>query len=82
MPHKPVAILLLVILLTTPLYYATVKNAVTTVLLKVCSKLVSTTWNKMCEHNLLTACEQTKYNLFAGLLKRVLFCVCRSRNTH
>ena len=82
MPHKPVAILLLVILLTILLYYAIANNTVTTVQLKVCSKLVSTTWNKMCEHNLLTACEQTKYSLFAGLLKRVLFCVCRSRYTH
>jgi hypothetical protein len=32
-----------------------------------CSKLVTTTGNKQCEHNLSTACEQICNNLFADL---------------
>jgi hypothetical protein len=36
-------------------------------LLTACSKLVTTTGNKQCEHNLLTACEQICNNLFADL---------------
>jgi hypothetical protein len=37
------------------------------VLITACSKLVTTTGNKQCEHNLSTACEQICNNLFADL---------------
>jgi hypothetical protein len=36
-------------------------------LLTACSRLVTTTENKQCEDNLLTACEQICNNLFADL---------------
>jgi hypothetical protein len=36
-------------------------------LITACSKLVTTTGNKQCEHNLSTACEQICNNLFADL---------------
>jgi hypothetical protein len=45
-------------------------------LLTACSKLVTTTGNKQCEQNLLTACEQTCNNLFADLSQYVRFYVC------
>jgi hypothetical protein len=37
------------------------------------SKLLKQTGNKQCEHNLLTACEQTCNNLFADYLQLVRF---------
>ena len=45
-------------------------------LLTACSKLVTTTGNKQCEHNLSTTCEQISSNLFADLQERVRFYVC------
>ena len=42
----------------------------------ICYKLLTTspaTWNKQCEHNLSTACEQICNNLFAGWLQQVRF---------
>jgi hypothetical protein len=42
-------------------------NLVTYKLLTACSKLVTTTGNKQCEHNLSKACEQICNNLFADL---------------
>ena len=36
-------------------------------LLQVVNSLFQTCFNKQCEHNLLTTCEQTCYNLFADL---------------
>jgi hypothetical protein len=44
--------------------------------LTACYKLVATTGNKQCKHNLLTACEQTCNNLFADLLQAVRFYAC------
>ena len=41
-----------------------------------CSRLVAITWYKLCEDILSTACEQTCYNLFTGLLQLVCFYVC------
>ena len=38
--------------------------------------LLQQTGNKQCEHNLLTACEQTCNNLFAGLLQAVRSYAC------
>jgi hypothetical protein len=40
------------------------------------SNLLQQTGNKQCEHNLLTACEQTCDSLFADLLQLVRFYVC------
>jgi hypothetical protein len=40
--------------------------------------LLQQTGNKQCEHNLLTACEQTCNNLFADLLQAVRFYACSS----
>jgi hypothetical protein len=57
--------------------------AVTNLLAQSCNKvdhaikLVTTTGNKQCEHNLLTACEQTCNNLFASLLEAVRFYACK-----
>jgi hypothetical protein len=45
-------------------------------LLTACSKLVTTTGNKECEHNLSTTCEQISSNLFADLQELVRFYVC------
>ena len=42
-------------------------------------KLVTTTGNKQCEHNLSTACEQICNNLFADLEQLVRFHVCSRR---
>jgi hypothetical protein len=44
------------------------------------SSLLQQTGNKTCEHNLLTACEQTCNNLFADLLQLVRFYVCSCCN--
>jgi hypothetical protein len=48
------------------------------------SNLLQQTGNKQCEHNLLTACEQTCEqtcnNLFADLLQLVRFYVCKLVN--
>ena len=44
-------------------------------------KIVTTTGNKQCEHNLLTACEQTCNSLFADLLQLVRFYVCSKNLT-
>ena len=41
-----------------------------------CQQLVTTTGNKQCEDNLLTACEQICNNLFADLLQAVRFYTC------
>ena len=45
-------------------------------LLTAFSKLVPTTGNKQCEHNLSTTCEQISRNLFAELQELVRFYVC------
>ena len=45
-------------------------------LLTACSNVVSITWNKQCEDNLSTACEQTCYKLFVGLFQLVRFYAC------
>jgi hypothetical protein len=52
--------------------------AVTNLLAQSCNKsdLLKQTGNKQCEHNLLTACEQTCNKLFADLLQFVRFYVC------
>ena len=50
-------------------------------LLKVVNNLFQT-WNKQWEHNLSTACEQTCYNLFAGLLKFVRVSLTWKSNTN
>ena len=44
-----------------------IKFATSCILLTACSKLVTTTGNKQCEHNLSTASEQICNNLFADL---------------
>ena len=44
-------------------------------LFTACSTLVSTTWNKQCGYNMSTACEQTCYNVFAGLQQLLRFYV-------
>jgi hypothetical protein len=48
-------------------------------LLTACCRLVTTTGNKQCEDNLLTACEQICNNLFADLQQLVRFYVCKDK---
>ena len=49
------------------------------ILLQVVNSLFQQTGNKQCEHNLLTACEQTCNNLSAYLLQAVRFYTCAVR---
>ena len=46
-------------------------------LLTACFKLVPAIWNKQCEHNLSTACEQNCRVLFADLSQPVRLCMSR-----
>ena len=78
--------------LVTSLLYHGYNNLVTRLIMpssllqvvNLVSNLLQQTGNKPCEHNLLTACEQTCNNLFADLLQLVRFYVCRrvSRQIH